>query len=523
MSQSNLTRGLLLLTLVSTLSINCELQVFAQVINDLSSRMVKQEQTIKSDQDLLQKIEILQQKAEKFRQIVDIFNLQLQEQFKSQRIKNTVDFKKVLANWEQFNIIWHDFSQDLEKNPELSNLLEETKLFNNINQNLLFQKKIISNLAQVLNESSTLIITEFQKQLFTKRELNSSYYSYGTLDIETQHKFALISTNKARELELQVAQVENILSNHLLNREQINNSNFRIVDANTASSIKTTDAKELIDKQTRFLNFNTLIVLTLLSSCAIFIILRTYKQNQDIEQHREPEISQKNVTDDLHNVEQVENQVREILNSGNQVIVNKKKSQVKNSSAASLKQSQPKFNSPSFSATEIFLTKTPKQVVQESSPIVSSLVTEEDLIVMYRQNPQLLSQKVIKVEVTRESIQRTITGQKPEIFFKKASNDSYWIVMEPKLENNCYFLVPKPNLEINSLIYPSMENIFNCTGYHNRTSNKFNLKLSAMVQIHEVRESHVVSYAKRYPLGRRGLSDSTSSWKLIGTGEITFS
>ncbi len=60
MKQSNLTRGLLLSTLVSTLSINCELKVFAQVINDLSSSMAKQEQTIKSDQDLLQKIVILQ-------------------------------------------------------------------------------------------------------------------------------------------------------------------------------------------------------------------------------------------------------------------------------------------------------------------------------------------------------------------------------------------------------------------------------------------------------------------------------
>ena len=247
MRKSNLTRGLLLSTLVSTLSINCELKVFAQVINDLSSSMAKQEQTIKSDQDLLQKIEIVQQKAEEFRQIVDIFNLQLQEQFKSQRIKNTVDFKKVLANWEQFNIIWHDFSQDLEKNPELSNLLEETKLFNNINQNLLFQKKIISNLAQVLNESSTLIITEFQEQLFTKRELNSSYHPSGIFDIKTQHKFALISTNKARELELQVSQIENILSNHLLNKEQINNTHHRIFDTTVANSINSTEAKELIN------------------------------------------------------------------------------------------------------------------------------------------------------------------------------------------------------------------------------------------------------------------------------------
>ena len=500
MSQSNLTRELLLSTLVCALCISCALKVSAQDINDLSSSKEKKEQTIKSDQYLLQKIDILQQKAEKFRQTVDIFNFQLQEQFHSQSTENTVDFRQVLANWEQFNRIWHNFTQDVDNNPEFSNLLGETQVFNDINQNLLFQKEIISNLAKVFNEPSPLIITDFQGQLFTKRELNNGYYIYGTFDAKTQHKFALISTNKARELELQVSQIENIFSNHLLNREQINNSNYRIVDTTKTNSTNTTELVDNSAKETRFLNLNTLIVLTLLSSCAIFIILRAYKQNQDLNQDREPETSQNDVTDYLHNVEQFENQAREILNSTNQIIENKKKDRVTNSLSSPQKQSQPKIKSSGSSATQTFSTKTPQPDRQTSSPIVTSLVTEEDLIVMYRENPQLLLQKVIKVEVIKESIERTIAGTKPEIMFKETSNDHYWIILEPELENNCYFLVPKPNLEINSLIYPSIKNIFNCTGYNDRTSNKFNLKLSAMVQI-----------------------QSASSWKLIGTGEITFS
>ena len=500
MSQSNLTRELLLSTLVCALCISCALQVSAQDSNDLSSSKAKKEQTIKSDQYLLQKIDILQQKAEKFRQTVDIFNLQLQEQFHSQRTENTADFRQVLANWEEFNRIWHNFTQDLDNNPEFSNLLRETQVFNNINQNLLFQKEILSDLVQVLNEPSPLIITDFQGQLFTKRELNNSYYNHGNFDAQTQHKFALISTNKARELELQISQIENIFSNYLLNREQINNSNYRIVDATTNNSTNTTELVDNSAKQTRFLNFNTLIVLTLLSSCTIFIILRAYKQNQVLDQDREPETSPNDVKDYLHNVEKIENQAREILNSTNQIIENKKKDRVTNPLSSPQKQSQPKIKSSGASATQTFSTKTPQPVRQTFSPTVTSLVTEEDLIVMYRENPQLLLQKVIKVEVIKESIERTIAGTKPEIMFKETSNDHYWIVLEPELENNCYFLVPKPNLEINSLIYPSIENIFNCTGYNDRTSNKFNLKLSAMVQI-----------------------QSASSWKLIGTGEITFS
>ena len=507
MSYSNLTRGLLLSTLVWTLSTNCLLKVSAQARNDLSANMIKQEQTTTSYPELLRKIDILQQKAEKFRETVDIFNIQLYEQFKSPRITNTVDFQQVLVNWEQFNRIWHDFTGDLEQNPELSALLQEDKVFNNVDQNLLFQKEIISSLAKVLNESSTLIITEFQEKLFTKRELNRNYYPYGTFEAKTQHKFALTSTNKARELELQLSQIENLVSNYLLHREQGDNPSYENIGTTTLNS---TDTKELVDnspRQTGFFNFNILIVLTLLSSCAIFILLRVYqqkqkqkqKQNQVQSQDGASEASQNIIEDYLTNVEQVENQALDLLNSTEQMIEETRQSQGENPLDSAAEPSQAKPNIPRSSAMKTS-SETSKQVVQKSLKKVTSLITEEDLITMYRQNPQLLSEKVIKVQITRESIERTNAEEKTEIIFKRASNDSYWIVTEPALGNNCYFLVPNPNLEINSLIFPSIENIFNCQGYHNRSSNEFDLKLSAMVQVH-----------------------SKSSWKLIGTGELIFS
>ena len=510
MSHSNLTRVLLLSTLVWTLSTNCILKVSAQARKDLSASIVKQEQATTSYQELLRKTDILQQKAEKFRKTVDIFNLQLQEQFKSKRITNTVDFQQVLVNWEQFNRIWHDFTRDLEQNPELANLLQEDKVFSNIDQNLLFQKEIISSLARVLNESSTLIITEFQEQLFTKRELNRNYYPYGTFETKTQHKFALTSTNKARELELQVSQIENILSNYLLYKEQGNHTSYKNIGTTTTNS---TDTRELVDDspgQTEVFYFNILIVLILLSSCATFIFFRANKrkkkQNQNQSQKRDSEAFQNKVENYLHKVDQVENQARDILNSSNQIIENEKQSiekqkqsQKKNSFTSAAKESQAKPNLPRESVRKKSLTENSKQVLQESLEKFTSLITEEDLIIAYRQNPQLLSEKAIKVQITRESIQRSKAGEETEIIFKRATNDSYWILMEPVLGNNCYFLVPNPNLEVNSLIFPSIENIFNCKGYHNRSSSRFNLKLSAMVQIH-----------------------STSSWKLIGTGELVF-
>ncbi|MEM9276820.1 MAG: hypothetical protein AAGA80_28355, partial [Cyanobacteria bacterium P01_F01_bin.143] len=186
MSNSNLIRVLLLFTLVGTLSSNYALKASAQLTNGLSSSTAQQRQEIPSDQDILQKIEIIQQKAENFRQTVDSVNLQLQEKLNSPKSSQIVDFSKALANWEQLNIIWRDFTKDLEKNPEFFNLLQEDKIFHDIDQNLDFQKEIIANLAKIFNKSSPS----------------------ANFEEETQHKFALISTNKARELELQVSQIE---------------------------------------------------------------------------------------------------------------------------------------------------------------------------------------------------------------------------------------------------------------------------------------------------------------------------
>ena len=236
-------------------------------------------------------------------------------------------------------------------------------------------------------------------------------------------------------------------------------------------------------------------------------------QDQDSSQDENSEAPRNNlvnyaVADYLKNVQQFEHQAREILNSTNQIIGNRKnlierdgKFQVNNHPVASdHKQIKPKFNFSDSSKTNPFSKTTPTQVIQELLPTVTSLVTEEDLILMYRENRQLLHQKSITVAITKESIQRIKTGQKSDILFKEASNGGYWIIIEPKLENNCYFLVPNPFVDINSLTPQSIDKIFTCTRYNNRTSDQFSLKYSAMVQIHTL-----------------------TSWRLIGTGEITFS
>ena len=517
MTQSKLTRGLLFSTLVLTLSTSCVLKISAQVINDFSSAMAQQEQEINNDQDLLQKIDILQQKAARLRQTVDIFNLRLQEEFNSPRRNNTVNEKKVLANWEQFNKIWHNFNQDLGENPELYSLLDKTQVINSINKNLLFQKEIISTLAQVLNESSRLLTTEFQEQLFTKRELNNSYFPNGTFETQTQHKFTLISTNKARELELQVSQMENILSNYILTKQEsikTINSGYRAIEATTIDSGKT---KNIPNEPSNFLNFNTFIALFLLSSCAIFVVVKAYKQknpsldNKDYNQDDDLEISQNNVEDYLKNLQQVENQAREIINSTNQIIDHQKNSrenyqkfQDNNNPAAPgnnlSTNKQPNLNSSNAATNRKLVSQISPQALQESLLTNVALAIEEDLIDLYHKNRQLLLQKSIKVSVTKESLQRIKTGLQSEILFKETSNGSYWLVLEPKLENNCYFLVPNPILNFNALINQGIDNIFTCTRYNNRTSDNFNLKFSAMVQV-----------------------QSSSTWKLIGTGEIIFS
>ena len=488
MSNSNLIRVLLLFTLVGTLSSNYALKTSAQVTNGLSLTAAEQRQAIPSNQDILQKIDLIQQKAKNFRQTVDSVNLQLQEQVNSPKSSQIVDFSKALANWEQLNIIWHDFTKDLEKNPEFFKLLQEDKVFHSIDQNLTFQKEIIANLAKIFNQSS---------------------YS-ADFEEKTQHKFALTSTNKARELELQVSQIENILANYLLYKEQINNTSYNIIKATTTNS---TDIKNFEDNsapKTKFLTFKILIVLTLLSSCGMFIFLRSYKQNnssvenQNFDEEGNKETPLNDFADYLENVQKVENQARQLLNSTEQIIENqhdtikkKQEHQINEHFMDIAAQRSP--NSPSFERAESF-SSTTKQVVQESLSITKNLATEEDVIVLYRKNRQLLLQKAIKVAVNQESRQRIKAGAKSEIIFEKVSSGSYWIITEPKLENDSYFLVPNPILGINALIDQSVDQIFTCTRYNNRTSDNFNLKFSAIVQVH-----------------------GANSWKLIGTGEITFS
>jgi len=426
MRHSNLIRVLLLFTLVGTLSSDYALKANAQVINDLSSNTIKQRQTRQSHQDVLQKIDILQQKAENFRQTVDRINIQLQEQLNSPQTSQKVDFKPILANWEQLNRIWHELTKNLEQNPEFSHLLQKDRVFYNIDQSLTFQEKIISNLAKVLNKSSSPTIIAFQEQIFTKKELNNHDHPHGIFEARTQHKFALISTNKARELELQIYQLENILFNYLLYKKQPNNPNYRIIQATTKIYPDTEEFVDNSDKKTRFFNFNTLIVLTLLSSCGMFIALKTYKKNssslEDHDLHEDAEtekthnnVADYNVVDYLKNVQKVESQARELLSSTNHIIENQQINIGKDEdyqlteyfADISEKRSQPNLDFPDFQRTES-LPKTTQQAIPAPLPMITSLATEEDVIILYRNNRQSLLQKAIRVDVTQESIQRLI-------------------------------------------------------------------------------------------------------------------
>ncbi|MEM9275505.1 MAG: hypothetical protein AAGA80_21440, partial [Cyanobacteria bacterium P01_F01_bin.143] len=301
-----------------------------------------------------------------------------------------------------------------------------------------------------------------------------------------------------------------ILFNYLLYRKPINNTSYRLIEATTTNS---TDIGQFGDNsvpKTKFFTFKVLIVLTLLSSCGIFIFLKSYKQknssveNQDLDQDRNNEAPLNNMADYLENVQKVENQARQLLDSTELIIENQHDNIRKNQEHQINEHfmdiaAQRSLNSPSFERAEAF-SSTTQQAVQESLPITKNLATEEDVIVLYRKNRQSLLKKAIRVSVTQESKQRIKAGGKSEIIFEKSSNGSYWIITEPKLENNSYFLVPNPMLKLNALLEQNVDHIFTCTRYNNRSSDNFNLKFSAIVQVHVA-----------------------NSWKLIGTGEITFS
>ncbi|ELS03903.1 hypothetical protein Xen7305DRAFT_00036270 [Xenococcus sp. PCC 7305] len=511
MSQSNLIKGLLFSSLIWTLSSNFSAQASVPVISNPSSITAKQVQILKNGQDVLQGIEILQQKAENFRQTVDSLNFQLQAQFNSSGTSNVVDTQLVLTNWQKLNRIWLDFTTDIEKNSEFSHLLQKEQVFTDIEQNLRFQKTIISNLAKVLNQPSASVVIELQGQIFT----NQDSYNNSVFDTITQHKFSLISTNKARELELQVSQLENIVSDNLLDKVQTINSVSQNVEASKLKTRQKTDISELTNNSSGeidLLNFNVLTALALLSSCAIFVALKSYKNKrsfwpkQDLDKIQNPKISDQQVVDYLHSLEAKEQQSYQLIDSANKLILDGKKTleqqdiHLVSPSSNDAYRKQIRLTNAKSSTISMPSKVATKQVTPpESSAIATTLTTEEELIIVYREHPQLLLPKVIEVEVYQGIGQETTNGES-EILFREAKHGNYWIILEPKLENNSYFLVPNPMLDLEFPLFQSSDKIFTCPKHHGKLSGEFDLKFSAMVQVY-----------------------SSRAWKLIGTGEITFS
>ena len=381
-------------------------------------------------------------------------------------------------------------------------------------------------------------VESIQSSNFTKEEINRSSDKNRTFDEITLYKFALVSTNKARDLELRIAELEKHIYIESRYLQQQNSFTLNPIDANS--------------ERNKFLSFKALLVLFVLSGCTFFIIYKAYKQNNSVKQIK---IKDNQINQNYYqkNTVKPSQPYRRRNNYSSTAIRNQRTSSEKKStyqgkslnrrgitnySASSKdlsnKNSSSKLNrsrydhqhltgehqspqAPSFyggvtvtkqalnlnenSATNLFPTRTAKQSSSKSVTNISDKPNTlgEEIVAIYHRNPRELSIKVIKVAATSESIEQRRAGMKTPIRFTETSNYSYWIIREPKTDNN-YFLVPKPNLVINSHIYQTIEDIFSCQGYQNRASNKFKLKLSAVVQ-----------------------SEGEGSWKLIEPGELIFS
>ncbi|MDJ0899502.1 MAG: hypothetical protein QNJ55_11890 [Xenococcus sp. MO_188.B8] len=403
-------------------------------------------------------------------------------------------------------------------------------------------------------------VESIQSFNFTKEEINRSFDQNRTFDAITLYKFALVSTNKARDLELRIADLEKHIYIESRYLQQQNSFTLNPIDANS--------------ERNKFLSLKALLVLFVLSGCTFFIIYKAYKQNNSVKQIK---IKDNQINQNYYqkNTVKPSQPYRQRNNYSSTAIRNQRTSSEKKSTYYSTKfemmdrgkaggageasgagednyqdsslktkladyyqykspnrrgitnysassqdlsnkNSSSKLNRSRYyhqhltkqalnlnenSATNLFPTRTAKQSSSKSVTHISDKPNTlgEEIVAIYHRNPRELSIKVIKVAATSESIEQRRAGMKTPIRFTETSNYSYWIIQEPKTDNN-YFLVPKPNLVINSHIYQTIEDIFSCQGYQNRASNKFKLKLSAVVQ-----------------------SEGEGSWKLIEPGELIFS
>ncbi|ELS00613.1 hypothetical protein Xen7305DRAFT_00003140 [Xenococcus sp. PCC 7305] len=542
MSHSNLIRGFLLSTLVWTLPLNFELETLAQVEIVQSPDITKQQENRQDYQKILQKIDQLQQEAANFRQAVDQFNVELQEKFDSTEKIDKINLRTLLNEQKEFQKIWQELDEELAKRSEFVAYSKKSKIEQAIGS---LEELIFTLDSSLKNLSKSSKIANLQDKLFSKEEINRAFGDNKTFDEKTLNKFALVSTNKVRDLQLQVAQIEKHIYIQLLFLQQQNIiQDTNVVNTNSGSN-STFSPKKLL-------------VLTFLFACTLLIILRVYNK------HYSPQRIKTKIKDHQNNKKLYPDSIKEsknslqdnnrffavqesrskkqpnrqvsVLNQGNVADYSHSNSQEKfsrraNNSPASksqtlsnnLRNKNSRSNSSyvnysPLESTEKYLgsqdnyptssisEKTNKQGSSKSiSPVTyipealdKSNKLDQKIVVTYHQNPRELSKKSIKVAATRESIEQKRAGIKTPILFMETSNDSYWISRESTEENH-FFLVPKPNLVINSPIYQTIKDIFICQGYQNRTSNKFKLIAPAVVK----KLSH-------------------DKWQLIESGKLVF-
>ncbi|MEM8719536.1 MAG: hypothetical protein AAGE84_09545 [Cyanobacteria bacterium P01_G01_bin.39] len=125
--------------------------------------------------------------------------------------------------------------------------------------------------------------------------------------------------------------------------------------------------------------------------------------------------------------------------------------------------------------------KNAKNDLSEDSLAIQSLknITKK-LVDNYNTN---LKENKIIVSPTQESIEQMRLGEKSPFILKQDKIGSYWIILAEKTPEDNYYLVPKAGLIINDRIYQTVEYIFTCKGYENRSSNSFTLVHPAEVKL----------------------------------------
>ena len=496
LSHSNLIRGLLLSALIWTIPSNFELETPVQAETVLISSTTKKENNQQDYQVLLAKVNALQEEAKNYRAEVEKFNKELQDKFNSSGKLNKVNLQPLLQKIE-------GFSQELEKKPNLASINQDIKIAE----------------AELINT-----IKGIEK---THNSLNNKNFDEIAL-----YKFAFLSTINAADLQLQVTNLEKLIYINL----------FGVPDDNGFIPNNT----EPISGNNGFFSLKGLMVLLALSGCTIFVIRQAYNKNNSVKQIKIKEknnginknyyhnITKPNQSYSQHNngfsaetnnrqtrsgrtphyQNPINNQrgITDYSSSSRDLINNKSRRHPTHSRYSPQKSTQlpyeqktkPYFDLNDESTNNLFPSRKEYKPLPKPESRVSNFsnqtnTIDEKLKEIYQHNPKDLLKKVIKVAATRESIERRRSGFETPITFTETSNDSYWIILEPKSEHG-YYLVPKPNLVINSRIYQTIEDIFNCQGYDNRTSNKFKLGLFATVQ-----------------------SEGSGSWKLVEPGELLFS